>query len=269
MFAPSENVRMRKRSGNGSRYLSLLWYKALAELQAEASRAYMGVLWWVVEPALYMLAFYVAFDVGLRQGGPHYMVFLLTGLVAWKWFSSTIQSGVIAVTVNVGLIQQVYLPKFILPGVVLIADTLKFFIIFAVLLAVVVAFGYFPTIAWLALPAIIFVQFLLISALASLGAAILPFLPDVKLIIDNGLIVAMFVSGVFIDVSKYPAPMQHLFQFNPMIDVIVSYRRVLMYKVWPDWTPLGLVALASVAVYAGAVFIMARYDRVYPKFTIG
>lgn len=257
------------RRRNKLSYLPLLWYKALAELQAEASRAYIGVLWWILEPALYMAAFYVAFDVGLRQGGGNYMVFLLTGLVAWKWFASTVQGGTIAVTVNVGLIQQVYLPKFILPGVVLIADTIKFFIIFLILLAVVALLGYPPTQTWLALPAVILVEFLLIAALASLGAAVIPFVPDLKLLVDNGLIVAMFLSGVFFDVSSYPPSVKYWFNFNPMVNVIGAFRDILLRHTWPDWSALGVVAAASFFIYMIAFLIMTRCDRIYPKFTIG
>lgn len=252
-----------------SRYLSLLWYKALSELQAEASRSYMGFLWWIVEPALYMAAFYIAFNVGLRQGGENYVVFLLTGLVAWKWFGSTVQNGTSAITINVGLIQQVYLPKFILPGVVLIADTIKFLIIFLILAAVVVALGYPPNVAWLALPAVVLVEFILIAALASLGASVIPFFPDLKLFVDNGLIVAMFLSGVFFDVSKYPPRLQHIFHLNPMVDVIESYRSILLRGLWPDWRVLGLVALGSCIIYFIAYAILRKFDRVYPKFTIG
>ena len=50
-------------------YLELVWYKGLADLQAEAARAYVGFLWWVLEPLLYMMAFYVAFGPGMRGGG--------------------------------------------------------------------------------------------------------------------------------------------------------------------------------------------------------
>ena len=36
------------------RYLELVWHKAIAELRVEAARAYVGFLWWILEPVLYM-----------------------------------------------------------------------------------------------------------------------------------------------------------------------------------------------------------------------
>jgi lipopolysaccharide transport system permease protein len=72
---------------------SLVWQKAIAELTAESSRAYIGIPWWIVEPILYMFAFYFIFAVGFRQGGPELVPFLLCGIVPWKWVPASVQTG--------------------------------------------------------------------------------------------------------------------------------------------------------------------------------
>ena len=51
------------------KYLDIIFYKTWADLRAEASRAYIGFLWWFIEPILYMGTFYVLFGLGLRMGG--------------------------------------------------------------------------------------------------------------------------------------------------------------------------------------------------------
>ena len=123
------------------RYLELIIYKGLADLNSEASRAYIGFVWWVLEPLLYMMAFYIAFGLGLRGGGPHMLFFLLCGLVPWKWFSSTVSNGSHTIQNNVGLMQQIYLPKYIMPWISLVTSGVKFLIILTllVLLAVFVS----------------------------------------------------------------------------------------------------------------------------------
>ena len=69
-------------------HLELVWYKAYADLRAEAARAYLGVLWWVLEPLLYICVFYVVFGILLDRGGQGFVSFMLCGLVVWRWFSS-------------------------------------------------------------------------------------------------------------------------------------------------------------------------------------
>jgi lipopolysaccharide transport system permease protein len=254
---------------NARRWLALVWWKALAELKAEAARAYIGILWWVVEPALYMAAFYLAFGAGIRAGGVHAVPFLLTGLVAWKWFASSVQGGSGAIQANSGLIQQVYVPKAILPFIVMVTNGIKFLVVLVLLLLVLTAMGYPPDITWVALPAVIVVEFLLIVALGSLAASLLPLLPDLKLIVDNGLIVMMFLSGIFYDVDKLPPGPAAIMRFNPMIWVIESFRHILMRHSWPQWDSLLVVALASLAVYALALVVLRAYDRHYTKLMVG
>jgi lipopolysaccharide transport system permease protein len=245
-------------------YLELIWYKGMADLHAEAARAYIGFIWWVLEPLLYMAAFYVAFGLGLRGGGVHTLLFLLCGLVPWKWFSSTIQSGSNSIQVNGGLIQQVYLPKYVLPWMVLVTNGMKFLIILGLLLLlVVVVHG--VALSWLALPVVVLVELMLVAALASLAAAVVPLVPDLTLVIDNGILVMMFVSGVFNDVSHLPPTLAHLLAFNPMVQVIAGFRAVLLDQTWPAWDGLAWVALFSALVYGLALRLLQRFDRVYPK----
>ena len=251
------------------RYLELVWHKALAELRVEAARAYIGLLWWIVEPVLYMTAFYIAFGSGIRGGGTQAMLFLLVGLVPWKWFASSVQNSSNSLHANSGLIQQVYFPKYILPFIVVVANTIKFFIVLCILLVLCILMGKGPVIYWAALPVIILVQFMLISAMGSLCASIVPIVPDLKLIVDNGLIVLMFVSGLFFDVHKLSPEKARLLSFNPLVPLMECYRDVLENGSWPEWGSLEYLVTVSLIGYAIALVIMRKYDRHYAKLMIG
>ena len=249
-------------------YVELIFWKAMAELHAEAARAYIGILWWVVEPTLYMLAFYLAFGLGIRGGGEQVVFFLLCGLVPWKWFLSGVQNGSGSIQANSGLIQQVYLPKLVLPLIIIFTNSIKFLIVLALLMIILVLFGHGPDLTWLGLPAVIAVELLLIVAAGSLAAAILPIFPDMKLVVDNGLMVLMFVSGVFFDISKLPPKAQAVLHYNPLIPVLESFRAVLLRHEWPDWAALSWVAMTGLALYAIALWILVAYDRRYIKLMI-
>lgn len=251
------------------KYLQLIWYKALAELKAEAARAYIGFLWWVLEPLLYMAAFYIAFGTGLRQGGVHFLAFLLAGLVPWKWFASTVVSGSSAIQVNSSLIQQVYIPKYVLPWIVVVVNTIKFFIILGLLIILLNLTGYGVAISWLALPAVIAVEFVTILALTSLFAALVPLFPELKLIVENGVIVLMFLSGIFFNIDTMSPRVAVLLRINPMVEVIQSYRDIFLKHAWPDWTGLLWCVVFSVVTYTIAGTVLRKYDRFYVKLMIG
>src|SRR5690606_25615751 len=53
--------------------IELVLFSTYAELRAEAARSYLGLIWWVLEPAMMMGAFWLVFDVILKTGGPDYL----------------------------------------------------------------------------------------------------------------------------------------------------------------------------------------------------
>lgn len=247
------------------RYLELIWYKACAEMKVDAERAYLGYLWWVAEPLIYMVAFYFIFDVGIRRGGLSMVPFLLSGLVPWKWFASCVKAGSNAIRSNNGLLQQVYLPKYIFPGIVLVANTLKFGIILGLLLVLLILFGHYPTWTWLMLPVLIFVQFVMMLAIASFLSALVPIFPDIKLLIDNAIIIGMFTAGVFFDIAKRSPDAQLYLRLNPMTEMIESYRQVLLHNELPAWRHLAIILFASLLLYCLTLQLLRKYDQAYPK----
>ncbi len=130
---------------SSARYLELIVYKAIADLRAEAARTYIGMVWWVLDPIIFMGIFYVVFVVLLRGGTPHYVQFLLVGLVPWRWFQTTLMHGAGAIADGEGLMRQVYLPKMVFPLVVVLTDLFKFLVVLALVLLFLWSSGFPPT----------------------------------------------------------------------------------------------------------------------------
>jgi lipopolysaccharide transport system permease protein len=244
---------------------SLVWHKALADLKAESSRAYIGILWWVIEPILYMLAFYFVFAVGFRAGGPGFVAFLLSGIVPWKWFAASIQTGSNVILANRGLIAQVYFHKGLLVATSLTASSIKFAIILSLLLIFLLLNG--TTLdhhVWGLVP-IILVQLALIAGVTTLAASIVPFLEDFKLIIDNGLIILFFMSGIFFDIQELPADVQGILSLNPMVTIIGGYRDALLHSAWPDIQALAIVLAEAGLLMTWGTLRLNRHDRRFAK----
>lgn len=248
------------------RYLTeLVIQNARAGLRAEASRGYLGVLWWVIEPVMYMGVFYVAFAHLLNRGDENFVIFLLTGLIVWKWFHATLNTGANSLLANAGLMNQVYVPKIIFPLTNIAVNTFKFMITLALLLVFLQFTTARVTWAWTLLPVLALTQLLLIVAVTSLLAAVMPFFPDLRVILDNVLTMFLFLSGIFFDIAKLPVNVQGYLLLNPMAVLIVMYRKVLLEGVPPDWQQVFGILLLSAAVMILAAWFFRRFDRIYPK----
>jgi lipopolysaccharide transport system permease protein len=248
------------------RYVEFVWYRALAEIRADLSRGYLGFAWWVLEPVLYMGAFYLIFGLLFQQRGENYVPFLLTGLVIWKWFASSVQNSVTSISRNMTLIYQVYLPKTVFPFVALIHSTMRFAFVFAILIVFLLVTGVSPSAAWfIDLPALLLMQLALMLGTAMVCAAIAPFFPDLQFMVDNGLLLLFFLSGIFFRFDDISPALRFYFELNPIAVIIDGYRDVLIDGRHLEWQGFVLVILLSVVLLAAGVALLRRWDRLYAK----
>jgi lipopolysaccharide transport system permease protein len=242
---------------------------ARLKLKSEASNSYLNYLWWLLEPALFILVFYIVFDVFLSRGTEDFVIFLICGQIPYQWFARSVANSSNAIFDNRGLMNQVALPKSFFPFVVLFQDSVKSLAVFLLMFIIVVSSGYEIGYSWLSLPIIMFVQFLFICAISFICCGLVPFIPDLKYIINTGLMMLMFASGVFYNYSEALLPEhQGLFLLNPMASFIDMYRGVLMLNSAPNWLSLMIIALVSLLVMVGALHVYKRLDGVYPKLVL-
>lgn len=93
----------------------------------------------------------------------------------------------------------------------------------------------------------------------------MPFVPDLKIIINNGLTLLFFISGIFYDIGHLPADIRFYFYLNPMATLIENYRLVLIEGAWPHWGTIGVSLVMSLIGLTIGLYLLTRYDRVYPK----
>lgn len=250
------------------KYAAIVLQSVAADLRSEIAKRLLGFLWWIIEPVMFMLMFYIVFGLGLRQGGENYVGFLLVGMVAWKWFDSCIRQASSVIAVNSGLMQQVYIPKYILVLIQILSNTFKFFIVLAILLALVSALGHPPNPAWFYLPVLLLVQLTLIISMSFFLAAVVPFAQDLKQVIDNLLMLMMFMSGIFFSVHSLAESIQPYFLINPMVGLIESYRAVLLEATAPDTMVLLEIVLTALPFFVVGFLILRIFDRHYPKMML-
>ncbi|BAO44263.1 ABC transporter permease [Thiolapillus brandeum] len=250
---------------NGSRFFELVLFRAYAELTAEAARFSLGVLWWLIEPILYVGVFYLIFGIIFQRGGEGFVFSLLTGLLTWRWFDASVRGGATSIQGNAALIRQIAIPKLTFPIVVLLVNLAKFCIVFSIFLVFLTLVHGAPTSRWLVLPLLLSVQLLFTAGVSFMIAAWVPFFPDLIMINNQFLTLWFFLSGIFFDISNVDAKFRALLLLNPMAVIIDSYRAVLLHDVWPDWLAIGKVAVISIMIILASLIFYRRFDHTYPK----
>jgi len=247
-------------------YFKFSCYRAKTHIKAESSTLFLGILWKIIEPILYLGAFYLIFGLIFQQKGDNYASFLLIGLVVWKWLASSINASIDSIQQNMPLIYQVYIPKYVFPLTSIIASIFPFLVVFSILLLALAIVGPGVHITWLfELPILFFIQLTFISGVSLTLAAIVPFIPDIKFIIDSMLMLLFFLSGIFFNFDQLPEKYQVIFNLNPIGVIITNFRHVLIDNQPLDWASLLPILVISILFLMLGFFLLAKNDRIYAK----
>ena len=250
----------------------LISYLVRADLRKSGADTLLGNLWWVIDPLLQMLVYWVFVGVILGRGGPTYPLFIFAAILPWKWFDSTVKDGVSAVVRQERLIKQIYFPKLVLP----VAGSLSGVVSFA--------FGLIPLLGmmlllypgnlspWLLLiPVISAVQLLFSGAIAIAVSSLNVFYRDLGNLTRHVLRFWFFLSPTLYGIEevtaiaeKYPIA-QVWFTINPWTYLIGSYRNVIYYGEAPMWGGLLVVTGASLVMGALAILLFKRVEPAFAK----
>jgi len=243
----------------------ILFTWTVREVKVRYTDTSLGLAWLVLYPAAWVVLFTVLFShlVPVPVQGIPYPLFVMTGLVPWFFFSNTTSNAVSSLKNNANLIPKVYFPREILPLGSVMVGLLDLSLYLLLLLATMLYYhvGGGPTLLML-LP-IVLCMAALTLAVALLTARLALFQREVQLLVPMVLQFLMYMLPVFYPVEIVPARFRGVYMLNPMAGLMDSFRRVLIYRRWPDWHAFGYAAVVSFGLM---VFAYWDFKRAEPEF---
>lgn len=231
-------------------------------LKAENYKLYLSFLWWVIEPLFFVVAYYFVFNVLMGRNQENFLVFLMCAKVPYMLFSKGVTNAASSIVSNKGIISQIDIPKTIFPYAAIQVCLYKEIPVFLLLIGMCLYYGFLPQISWLWLIPLILVLYMLILALGLLSALLVCYVDDVRMLIGMIMMLLMFVSGIFYDISNVHQPVQgYLLAFNPLAFICDGFRKILMNKGVYNLHHLVLLAIACLAMIASLHLIYRRYSR--------
>lgn len=213
--------------------------------------------------------FYIVFKILLHRGTEDFVNFLLCGMIPWLWFQKCVAQSGMSITQGKGLISQVYLPKTFFPLVLIGQNSVKQLFVFLLLFIYLTYEGNTPSIKWLWLVPIVMVQLTFIVATSFIVAFLVPFARDIQYLIDAGLRMMMFGSGIFYSYKDVLIPKHRdIFLMNPMANLIVSYRKVLLEDSTPMVGSLLGISAVSILIIVLMYLLMKRYDNTLTRLAL-
>jgi ABC-type polysaccharide/polyol phosphate export permease len=252
------------------------------DLRARYVGSAMGFFWSVVFPLLNLVVYMFVFSFVLKtrwedgQDPRTVALIMLSGIVVWQTFAETLSRSTNTLVENQNLIQKVVFPAEVLPASLALSALVNMLIGAAIALVGVVLFREPLTTdsepgaralalgaGLVALPLLMGLQAVFTVGLGYLFSTLNLFARDVYHLMGVALSVWMFLTPIFYPASMVQkAGLEWVLKANPMYWLIESYRRVMLYGLWPQpriVAIFGLVALSSFAV--GSAFFRAHKAR--------
>jgi ABC-2 type transport system permease protein len=213
------------------------------ELKVKYTKSVLGAAWSMLNPLFYLAVFSFVMKV-LGRGIPDFPVYLLSGVIAWNFFSGSLTLATRSIIDNTSLVKKVYFPKEILPLAAVGTSLVDFLLQYGVLVLYMIVTGY-HFLGWntlLFVPAT--VALMVVTVAISLWvAAVNVTYRDVQHLL-NLLLLAWF----WLTPIVYPGAMLqtylsahegmgiklfYLYFLNPMGGIVIGFQRALYAVVAP------------------------------------
>ncbi len=228
------------------------------DLKLRYRKSALGILWTLLNPLSQLVVLNLVFRLILPLNIPNYTLFLFTGLLAWHWFQSSLYAGSGSIVDNRELIHRPGFPVVVLPVVSVLSNFIHYLIALPILILFMLLAKIQISSAFLFLPIVFAIQFVLSLGLIYLLAAFQVMFRDTQYLLGVFLFLGFYLTPVFYDSSAIPARMQFLYRFNPMVTLIDSYRAIMINAQSPEWLHLMIVGLAAIGLLRFTFYIFQR-----------
>ena len=242
-------------------YRVLLKTNVQKEIRGKYKGSFLGVLWSFLNPLLMVLVYALVFPYIMRMNVPNYLVYLITGVIPWNFFTTCITTGCNCVWINGGIIKKVYFPREILPISVVVAGLINFLISCVIVLIFTVFGGIGISIQLLWLPLIAIIQSALSLGLLFVLSAINVYVRDIEYLVAFLLNLLFYATPILYTASMFPSKVRWILYLNPMSTIVDAYRSIFYYKVMPNLASLALVGILSFIILIIGYIIFRKLEK--------
>lgn len=243
------------------RQFDLLKLLTEKEIILKYRRSYMGIFWSLLNPLLFSIVLFVAFKIVLRFEVKDYLLFILSALFPWTWFSTSVSISSGSLIANVNLIKKVLFPRYFLPISVILAQLVNLLFALPIVVGLVFLYDKSPGLIWFAgIPVLIFVQGIITSGFSFAVSSMNAYFRDIEHLISVFITMLFYVTPIFYPADIIPASYRFYFNLNPLTPLMSSWRRLFMENII-DWHAIGIAFLSSLVIFIAGFYFFQRLGR--------
>ena len=242
-------------------YSEFLKSNVKKDIRGKYKGSFLGVLWSFINPLLSVLVYAIVFPYIMRIKVENYLIYLITGIIPWTFFTSAINTGIISILSNADIIKKVYFPRIILPISSVTSALVNFFISCIIILAFCIFGGVGISTSLLWLPLVALIQYVMLFGFTFILSAIEMYMRDIEHIVNFVLAMAFYATPILYTPDIFPDNLSWILKINPMAYLVNAYRDIFLYHQNPSLYGLIVVGVFSVAIFIIGYIVFERLQK--------
>ncbi|MDP2816407.1 MAG: ABC transporter permease [Rectinemataceae bacterium] len=243
---------------NFLKYRFLLNELVIREIKLKYKRSVLGILWSVLSPLLMMLILDVVFSRLFRFQIPNFLVYYLTGSLIFGFMQEATSGAIFSVFGNAGLINKVYIPKYVFP----IAKTVSAFVNFGfsliALVFVTLITGIMPSFALVTAPILFITLFAFVLGLSLIVGTYAVFFRDLIHFHGIFMLMWMYLTPIFYPENIIPDTIKWIVAGNPIYAYIKFFRTIVIDMRFPSMRQIAICTVWGIVSLALGLYVFKR-----------
>lgn len=239
-------------------FWELLWGMTERELRARYKNTVFGFIWLVANPILQMLIIGFVFPLFIKGPIQYYNFYLLTGLLAWNFFSLSLSKTTPSVVNERSLIKKAFFPREVIPISMILSNLINYLAAFALFMIPVF---FLHTLTASSLFFFLIGLTLLVAftiGMSLLTSALNVRFRDVNFFIQASLIIWFYATPIVYSLSQIPPHLLWIWRFNPLTSCVQFMQHALVGSALPGLGMTAANTLVIVAILIGGILLFRK-----------
>ena len=251
------------------RYKDLVYMFVKRDFVSSFKQTILGPVWFFINPILTTIVFVVVFGkiAGLSTDGLPQILFYLSGVTLWNYFSTSLTGASSVFTTNASIFGKVYFPRLVMPITIVISNLMRFGVQFILFLMVWIYYlvkgDITPNVWLLATPLLI----ILMAAFAMGAGMIISSLTtkyrDLQMLLGFGVSLFMYATPVIYPLSSLSGIWKKIAFYNPLTGIFECFKYGWLGS--GDFSP-EMLLISSIIIFIMLAVGIVVFNKVEKSF---
>lgn len=249
-------------------YRDLLVLFIRRDIITKYKQTILGPLWFIIQPILTTLMYLLVFGriANIPTDNTSPILFYLSGIVAWTYFSVCLNSTANTFISNAGIFGKVYFPRLIVPISIVISNIIQFLIQLVLLLFAMGIYYLKGTTFSFSYNLLLLPYLILLMALLGLGFGIIissltTKYRDLTNLMGFGVQLWMYATPIIYPLSVIPDKYKIFILANPLTAIVITFKSALLGTQSVNYGYLLYSSVFTIVILFLGIVIFNRVER--------